>query len=301
MMKIGMIGISPGNGHPFSFAAIINGYDPLYLQTSGWPQIDRYVRMRDASEFGFPLARVTHAWTTEPDVTKKLCQACLIPHRANDLEEMAASVDAVIIARDDVENHFSLAMPFLEAGIPTFVDKPLTLSAAELERFRPYLQSGQLMSCSGMRYARELDAVRSDWNSLGEVKFIHGTIVNGWEKYGVHLLEAIDTLPVPQPRSVRALETRHEAVLIDCGSVAVQIDALGAVSPIFRLEIFGTKRHVAIEITDNFTMFRRMLWHFLRSCVERKAAISADSTIAIMNTLRAGRQSLASGRRIFLW
>jgi len=299
-MKIGMIGLSPGNGHPFSFSAIINGYDPFHLQTSGWPQIYRYVRMRDRSEFGFPGARITHAWTPDPHVTRKLCQACLIPYPVNDLHELIDCVDAVIVARDDPESHYPIARPFLEAGIPAFVDKPLTLSAEELEWFEPYLRRGLLMSCSGMRYARELDPVRAGWDAFGEIKLIRGTVVNGWEKYGVHVLEAIESLPIPKPRSVQSLAAGHEAMMLHCGPVTVQIDALGKVPPLFRLDLFGTLKHATVDIVDHFSMFRRMLWRFLRLCREKKAAIPAESTVTIMNVLRAGRLSLASGGRIDL-
>ena len=51
-MRVGIIGLSPGNGHPFSFAAIINGYDHSGLAASGWPGIYQYVKRRDPSEFG---------------------------------------------------------------------------------------------------------------------------------------------------------------------------------------------------------------------------------------------------------
>ena len=47
------------------------------------------------------------------------------------------------------------------------------------------------MSCSGMRYARELDEPRADLAAYGRLKLIRGAIVLSWEKYGVHLLEAI--------------------------------------------------------------------------------------------------------------
>jgi glycine/D-amino acid oxidase-like deaminating enzyme len=61
--RVGILGVSEGNGHPFSFSAIINGYDDAGLAASGWPGIYDYVRRRDASEFGIGELQVTHAWT----------------------------------------------------------------------------------------------------------------------------------------------------------------------------------------------------------------------------------------------
>ena len=70
-IRVGMIGISEGNGHPFSFSAIINGYSDEGLRESGWPVIYEYVRRRDPSEFGIAGLKVTHAWTQDPDTTSK--------------------------------------------------------------------------------------------------------------------------------------------------------------------------------------------------------------------------------------
>jgi hypothetical protein len=35
--NVGILGLSEGNGHPFSFSAIINGYDDVGLTEGGWP------------------------------------------------------------------------------------------------------------------------------------------------------------------------------------------------------------------------------------------------------------------------
>jgi hypothetical protein len=166
----GIIGVSEGNGHPFSYGSIINGYSPEGLAASGWPGIYEYVRRRHASEFGLQGWTITHAWTQDSDVTRRLCAACRIPHGIGDYREFLGKVDAVIIARDDFENHFQMAQPFLEAGLHVFVDKPLSLEISELRAFKPYLEKGQLMSCSGMRYARELDEPRADLPAYGRLR-----------------------------------------------------------------------------------------------------------------------------------
>ena len=212
--SIGIIGLSEGNGHPFSYSSIINGYSPEGLAASGWPGIYEYVRRRHASEFGLDGWKITHAWTQDPESTKKLCAACRIPHGVGDYREFLGKVDAVIIARDDYETHFQMAMPFLEAGLPVFVDKPLSLEVSELRAFKPYLEKGQLMSCSGMRYARELDEPRADLAAYGQLKLIRGAIVLSWEKYGVHLLEAVLAITPAHPVSVRMLPAEHASAVV---------------------------------------------------------------------------------------
>ena len=103
MKSIGIIGLSEGNGHPFSYGSIINGYSPEGLAASGWPGIYEYVRRRHESEFGLDGWTITHAWTQDPEFTKRLCAACRIPHSVGDYRELLGAVDAVIIARDDYQ------------------------------------------------------------------------------------------------------------------------------------------------------------------------------------------------------
>jgi hypothetical protein len=194
-----------------------------------------------------------------------------------------------------------MASPFLEAGLPVFVDKPLSLETSELRAFKPYLEKGQLMSCSGMRYSRELDEPRADLAAYGRLKLIRCAIVLSWEKYGIHLLEAALAITPAHPVSVRMLPTEHASavVLLDDG-VPLQIDALGECARTFHLELFGTERTGAFDITDNFSMFRRMLWQFAESIRTGVPAIPPDRTLEIMRVLIAGRMSRAENREVFL-
>lgn len=299
--SIGIIGISEGNGHPFSFGSIINGYSDEGLANAGWPGIYAYVRRRHASEFGMNGWRVTHAWTQDESTTRKLCAACKIPNAAQDSRDFLGKVDAVIIARDDFQAHFELSRPFLEAGLPVLIDKPLSLDVTELRFFEPYLKSGQLMSCSGMRYARELDEPRSDLASYGRLKLIRGAIVLNWENYGVHMLDAIFGLTKSHPMAVRMLPAEHASAVITMDDgLTIQIDAMGDCARTFHIEIFGTERTGAFDITDNFSMFRRMLWEFLESIRIGKPAILAERTLETMKVLIAGRVSKKEGREVLL-
>lgn len=299
--SLGIIGLSEGNGHPLSYSSIINGYSEIDLAASGWPGIYEYVRRRHPSEFGLQDWTVTHAWTQEPESTKRLCNACRIPHGVNDYREFLGRVDAVIIARDDYQTHLEIAHPFLEAGLPVFVDKPLSLSLDELRYFRRYLESGQLMSCSGMRYARELDEPRANMARFGNLKLIQGTIVLTWEKYGVHLLEAAMSLLDAKALTVRVQAASHfsAAVRLD-NSALLRIDTLGDSPRSFRLDIYGSGLIGSYDIVDNFSMFRRMLWGFTESIRTGKPAIRAESTLQIMQVLIAGQISQREDREVSL-
>ena len=301
MRSVGIIGLSEGNGHPFSFGSIINGYSPEGLAASGWPGIYDYVRRRHGSEFGMGDWKITHAWTQDPEATRRLCAACRIEHGVDHYRDFLGHVDAVIIARDDFENHLEISRPFLEAGLPVFIDKPLSVDPTELSFYKPFLAKGQLMSCSGMRYARELDEARADLASFGKIKLIRGAIVLSWEKYGVHLLDAVFGMISDRPVAVQLLATDHTSAAIRLDSGALfQIDALGNSARAFHIEIFGTQRNGAYDITDNFSMFRRTLWEFFESVRTGRPVIPLERTQEIMRVLIAGRISKKEKREVAL-
>lgn len=298
-IRVGVLGLSEGNGHPFSFSAIINGFADADMSASGWPVIHSYLRQRDPSEFGGLGLEVTHAWTQDTAITDRLCRACHIPHAADRPDAMVGSVDAIILARDDYPNHLEMALPFLEAGLPVLVDKPLTVEPRELTILRPYLESGQLISCSGMRFARELDAPRSHWEEYGEIRLIRGAILNDWEKYGIHLIDAILNITTARPVSVTPLPCHHQSVAVCMNdSSLVQLDALGPVPRCFSIDIFGTNRHSSHDIADNFSMFRRLLFHFAQTIEMKQPAIPPEDTLTSIRLLIAGRRAMKEQRTV---
>lgn len=298
--KLGIIGLSKGNGHPFSFSAIINGFNDRELEKCGWPVIYNYVRRRHKSEFGFEGVKVTHAWTQDVEITKKLCGSCFIDHTVTDYKDMVDEVDAVIIARDDYETHYEIASYFLERKKPVFIDKPLTLNVNELQYFKPFLENGQLMSCSAMRYAYELDEARTNFNKYGKIKLFRGVIVNDWERYGVHLIDAIFNVTSARPKSIfmiDAIDHTSVSIKMDDGSL-FQINTLGEGFLTFKIDIFGENFITSHDIVDNFTMFRRTIWEFIEMINRKEPVIPSEDTIMCMKTLIAGKISKEENREV---
>ena len=293
-MRTGIIGLSDGNGHPFSFSAIVNGYDDQAFGDAGWPVIHDYLKAQPAENFGFPDARITHAWTQDRELTERLAAACRIGTVCAAPEDMVDAVDAVLIARDDWETHMPLARPFLEAGKHVFVDKPVTLDMGELSFFEPYIRDGRLMSCSGLRYAHELDELRGQKQEerLGDIRLVSGSVLNDIEKYGIHLLEAVASLggALARPRSLTRLDAEHQAyALMMANGTLFQLNCLGAVGKTFHLSFFGTRAHRHYDLHDNFSAFRRTLAAFYEMVRSGEPPIEPGETCRLMRLLMAAR------------
>lgn len=295
-VRVGIIGLSEGNGHPFSFSAIINGYDDDGFSEAGWPVIHNYLRLQPAEAFGFPNVRVTHAWTQFPEVTAKLCKACNIGSAVDRPEDMLGQIDALIIGRDDWETHFALALPALERGLRVFVDKPLSLNPDELHILEPYLHAGQLMSTAGLRYAVELDTLRSRPELVGDVKLIHGAVLNNPERYGIHMIDAVLGLGYGLPSRVTRLDAAHDLFSMSFGQNGPQflLNCLGAVGKTFHLGFYGTNGHFQANLHDNFGAFRRTLAAFFGMVATGTPPIAPEQTIGTMKLL-IGMNKMVAG------
>ena len=198
-MRIAMLGMVEGNGHPYSWSAIINGdYDEHAMAECGYPAIPAYLAAAPKGALGIPEARVTHVWCDDPGDAQRVAQAARIPHVAARPEDVIGEVDAVIVATDIGHEHVARAAPFIDAGIPVFIDKPLTDRSDHLETFIEWAEAGRLfLSTSCMRYAKEFHALRERLGAIGEPRLITVTMAKSWERYGIHAIEAMYPLVRP--------------------------------------------------------------------------------------------------------
>ncbi len=184
--------MSEGNGHPYSWSAIINGdFDRKEMSRCGYAGIPLYLEANNDT-LGIDGARVTHVWTQDRKISEHIAKASMIEKVVDNAEEMIGHIDAVILARDDPENHVAMAKPFLDADMPIFIDKPLAISKKDLAYFEEENEKGKLlMSCSSMRYSAECRAVKTEMTSLEEIELATAVGKKDWVKYGVHMLEAL--------------------------------------------------------------------------------------------------------------
>ena len=132
MIKIGIIGMSTGNAHPYSWSSIINGkFDSDEINNAGYPAVSAYLQA-NVDTLGINAAKVTHVWTQDKEISASIAKSSIIENVSGSLEDMVGSVDAVMLSRDDPENHVAMAKPFIDAGIPIFIDKPLASNSTDL-------------------------------------------------------------------------------------------------------------------------------------------------------------------------
>ena len=299
MLKIGIMGMSAGNAHPYSWSAIINGrFDAQEITRAGYPAVAAYLHAnRDTT--GLPEAQVTHVWTQQQDISQSIARSSGIANIAASPEDMIGQVDAVILSRDDPENHVAMARCFIDAGIPLFIDKPLASSLADLEYFSRENARGKLiMSCSSMRYSPELRTAKIKMASLGKIELITATGKKDWTKYGVHMLEGVMMLlDEAAPLTVKHISESGKDIvhLTFADGLQVVVNLFMDICPTFQVSVYGQQGWRLVEIENSYAMFRDNIIEFIRSVHEGRPRLPFTATENIIRTLVAANTSLEQG------
>ena len=195
---------------------------------------------------GMPEVKMEFAWDYDLEQARWYADKYHIPHVVGEVEEMVGKVDAVLIGGgrrqpvgagvwgEQADDHLSLSRPFLEKGLAVLIDKPFAdklEDAIEMVRLAHH-HGALLMSCSAMRYASEVVALKQvvDDGGLGNISgavCMIGTGVATLKWYIIHMLEALHVPFGPGIESVFALPS-HAPVVVGKAQVA------GAYGLVFR-------------------------------------------------------------------
>lgn len=296
------MGMSPGNAHPTSWSAIINGlFDGDEITNLGFPAVATYLKANKAT-LGLPNAKVTHVWAQDSALAKQIAKTAHIENVVDKATDMIGEIDALILARDDAENHREMAKPFIDAGIPIFIDKPLCSSKEDLDYFAAQIAAGKfIMSCSSMRYASECMTAKTDLPNLGKVELITAVGKKDWIKYGVHMLEAIFSI-LDDPKPISVINTgKEDAAIVTItfeNGLQVVIHLMMEISGTFQFSIFGQQNWKIYDVKNSYAMFRDNIIEFIRSVNEGKPRLDFAKTEQIIKVLIAGEESLKQGGKL---
>lgn len=304
-IRLAMLGMVDGNGHPYSWSAIFNGYDPDEMAGCPYAAIPEYLGKEPRESLRIPGARVTHIWTDDPADAVRVAKASLIEHVVDAPEDVIGAVDAVIVATDKGHEHVERCRPFVEAGLPVFVDKPLVDNAPDLAQFRAWIRAGRpILSSSAMRYAKEFLPYRESTHNLGELRFAAITTPKTWERYGIHALEAVYPIFGPGFASARNTGTLDRNIVHfkhHCGADVVVVATGDMYGAFGQLLLCGTRGAAHAATADTFYSFKSQLLAFVRFLRTAEYPFPFSETEELMRMVIAGiRSREEQGREVFL-
>lgn len=294
-LRLGILGLSKGNGHPYSWSAIFNGYDPGAMASCPFPAIPDYLARQSFPKDSIADARVTHVWTQSRSVSEHIASASLIEHVVDNYDDMIEQVDGVLLARDDAENHLEMSRPFLEAGLPVYIDKPVAVNQRDLQSIVALEQfPGQIFSCSALRYARELQISSAEIEDIGAIRYVYATVPKFWQTYAVHIIEPVilvlgEHSTVKDVNTIRSGDQAVVTVLWTNG-IMTTFAALGKTATKIQMIVYGDKSSKTYTFTDSFTAFRSALMAFIEGIRTRRRMIPFHTLETIVKIIECGGQ-----------
>ncbi|NJD02999.1 MAG: oxidoreductase [Ruminiclostridium sp.] len=301
-IRLAMLGMVDGNGHPYSWSAMFNGYNPDAMAQCPYPGIPAYLGKEPTETLRIEGARVTHIWTDQPDDAAKVAKASLIPAVVEKPEDVIGKVDAVIIATDKGNEHVERCRAFVEAGVPIFVDKPLVDNEEDLKTFSKWVEDGSaIMSSSCMRYCKEFMPYRQSTRDMGEIRYASISTPKSWERYGIHALEGIYPIFGPGYISVQntgSVESNIVHIKHTCGADINVIAVNDMYGGFGALQLLGTSGRVQTAFSDNFYSFKKQLESFIQYLRTGVRPFPFSETQELMRMLIAGIRSREEGGRL---
>lgn len=282
---------------------MFNGYNKEEMEKCPFPVIPRYLEKEPPESFGVRGAKITHIWTDDPEDAKKVAAASLIPNIVKNPEDVIGEVDAVIIGTDKGWEHVWRAEPFIKAGLPMFIDKPLADNVEDLKTFIKWVKEGaKIMSSSSLRYMKEFEPYMKTTHEFGQLRYINYTMNKTWERYGIHTLEPVFCVTGPGYVSVQNTgdENRNIIHLVHKDNIDVNLvniyDGSGS-----DLKIVGTAGSASITGRDSYYSFHKQLDEFVKYLETGERPYPFEETIELMLIIIAGIMSRnEGGRRVTL-
>jgi predicted dehydrogenase len=294
VVKLGLVG-GVDIFHGIAFSALLNEVDQeAWAEAKYWnPNVP-------------PLgnARLTAIWDPKPGVAErraKLIQG--VEHLPARMEEMIGLVDGVILADDITQRHQKRAFSFIEAGVPTFCDKPLSRCPKEAQEIVALarITGAKFMSSSALRFARELEEARPQLGAIGDVLTAHAVGPNELIFYGIHPCELVFTVFGPGAESVINVgDTQGRNVVRvrwSDGRLLVLQVVMG-MGHGFEASFYGTKGHCRVTVSDAAYFYQNMLKAFVNLIETGEEAVPPEHTVEIIRILAAAERSLKEGREV---
>lgn len=220
-------------------------------------------------------------------------------------DEVLSKIDGVLVLSLCGAAHLERARPFLEAGVPTFVDKPFACcskdASAIVELARQH--NATLLSSSALRFSEDVLAVTRHGSSNGH---IHGALTFGPAKradgnpglfhYGIHSVELLFELLGSNCESVCSTWTDGAEVVTgrwsDGRIGTVRGNRQG--TTYYGFAAFCEDTTVTANVSTRFA-YRNLCREIVRTFETGTPAVPHDSSVAVVRFIEAALESERSG------
>lgn len=290
-IRIGILGSD--NSHALAFAKLCNIPD-------------------DKGLYAYDNIRVTAIYGKDDDAehTAMVAREGRIEFIAQSPAEFFGKVDAVMVVYRRGSYHIPDILPFIEKGIPCWIDKPICSSVEDIQKLREACEkSGALVTGgSTMKYCYDILTAKNRIESgffgkvLGGNMNFPGDFDNPYEGlyfYGSHLIEMMLTVFGYDVVSVVASENIHDRIAVIANYENCQVTLNFTSSSDFFITVYGSEHSITTQ-ADISNIYKLGFDKFVEMLRTGRMPLSFDEMVKPVYILDAIHKSVEEKREVYI-
>lgn len=253
-------------------------------------------------------ARVVALYGLSDKKNKEVAEAGNVPTIVDKPSDMLGMVDAAIVDFRHGGLHYKHAAPFIKAGIPTMIDKPMSISVAHAKKMVELARKNRvpITSFSTVRLGPPVANMKKQMKKIGKIR---GGIIQGPGStqspyagvffYGVHCVELMLEAFGNKVATVRASSYDGSVIAVvgyKTGAV-VTLNIIDGARPPFDAVAFGKNGSACYDRPESFIGYYYGMKLFLNMIKTGKPPIPYNDLILSVKILNAMQKSLDNDGR----
>jgi predicted dehydrogenase len=255
-------------------------------------------------------ARVIAIYGHDPKRTAEVAEKGKIPCIVRHPSEMLGKVDAVLVVFRHGGLHARYALPFIEAGVPTFVDKPFAAKVSDARRMvraaRKHgtpLTSFSTLRCapSTVKFLRGLSASAPLVGGVSAGPGDADSQYGGFIFYGIHAIELMqEAFGVGAQRVTAVRHASSVAATVEYKSGAtVSLQVMSNIAYFFHLAVYG-KGGAQAAVLDSTGCYEAGLELILKMVRTGKEPLPHENMVEAVAIGEAVMKSFQTGKAVKL-
>lgn len=290
MIRIGILGSD--NSHALAFSMLCNIPD-------------------ENGDYLYDDVRVTaiYGHDDDPEHTKKVAEEGKIELIAEKPEDFIGKVDAVMVVTRSGALHVPLILPFVEAGYPVWLDKPVASSIEDVKKLKEACERNKTLITGGstLKYNYDILALKNRINNkafgtlLGGAMNFPGDLESKYEGlffYGSHLVEMMLSVFGYDVKSVYATSVKSSriGVLAKYNDFTVSLSYLAEAKE-YLLTVYGSEKSYTIPM-DMAVIYKLGFAKFIEMLKTKRMPLSFDDLVKPVYVIDAILKSIKENREV---
>lgn len=247
----------------------------------------------------FNQARVETIWGADSEEARRKASELNISKCCDAIEEALVGVDLAMVIGRFGESHFLPASKSLARQIPTFVDKPFTVTSEEARELvsiakahnTPFFSSSPLRFCNEMAKIKR-ETARPDFKEL-VVTCPKNCIELGKDPrfespffYGIHVVEMVLQALGHEYVNFRFDKSRNQiTIFLEYPNHAASIHMVQDVLEFYHVTSYSTNQVSRFDVALDGSYYTNLLQFIFNDFLKEKKSIAGESSLAAVSIL----------------